>query len=127
LNVFRLASLFVATTLLRGVARNRHVAWRRGSLTDQRFASVPGATCLGFPLAPLLFRGMQQGIDFVGHQPSPGAERQIAELDSADGDSLEGEHLVADAGENPPNLAVAAFIQHDHEIGALAVLLFDGD
>ena len=48
--------------------------------------------------------------------------QQVAERQAADGDPLELMHLVAEAGEHPADLTIAALVEHHLEHGALAPL-----
>ncbi len=53
------------------------------------------------------------------------AARQFAKSQRPQGNSSEAEYFVSDAGEQPANLAVASFIQHDLQVGTLLLPTLD--
>ena len=73
----------------------------------------------GLAFSRLATRQIAQLANLVRGELPHGATGQIAQTQRADRDACEPLHLVPHAGQHPPNLAVATFVEHHLENGRL--------
>src|SRR5690242_17759652 len=91
-------------------------------------ACSPGR-CDGIPwrsgglLLGLTFHEAAEFAQFLRQDPPRPASRQLAELDGADGQAPQKQHLVALAGQHAADLAVLALRQDDLQPSAVTVPL----
>ncbi len=79
-----------------------------------------------------LLREIVEQCDLGGRQLSKRADRQITEPDRAKANALQTHDLVIHTSQQPANLTVLAFVQHDVQVRAVSDRLlhphpFDGE
>ncbi len=101
--------------------RRLHSLGRRGFLSHPRLPRLA-------LVAPLCRKGrLFKLADFIGQERTILSGGQISQPQWADRDSLQSQYLVAHARQKPANLAIAPFVEHDFQDGALLVMAFDAD